>query len=70
MRSVFVKKIFLGHIVPPEGMMPNPKKVDAVLKLAAPTTLRELRGFLGMVSYYRRFIPDMFTIAEPLTRLT
>jgi hypothetical protein len=45
-------------------------KVNAMLKYKRPTSLRELRGFLGLMSYYRKFIKDFSHIAAPLTELT
>lgn len=61
---------FLGYIVGSEGIKPDPKKVEAIEKLLPPTNLKELKGFLGMTSYYRRFIKDYAKVAKPLTNLT
>lgn len=61
---------FLGYIVSSEGIKPDPKKVTAIKNLLPPTNLKELKGFLGMTSYYRRFIMDYAKVAKPLTNLT
>ena len=47
---------FLGHLVDADGIKPLPEKVEAIKKVAPPTTIKELQRFLGMVNYYRRFI--------------
>ena len=61
---------YLGFIINEQGVKPDPKKVDAIRQLPAPTSVREVRGFIGMCSYYRRFIPNFSQIAEPLIDLT
>ena len=61
---------YLGFIIDKEGVKPDPKKVEAIRQLPAPTSVREIRGFIGMCSYYRRFIPNFSQIAEPLIDLT
>lgn len=60
---------FLGFIVAKEGIKTNPKKVAAILKFSYPETLKELRSFLGLSGYYRRFIRGYADIAKPLTSL-
>ena len=58
---------FLGHIVTREGIKPNPNKIKAILEWPIPNKVKELRGFLGITGYYRRFIKDYAKIAKPLT---
>ena len=61
---------YLGHVSTPEGLLPNPKLVDAVKDFAVPTNLPEIQQFLGLASYYRRFVPKFAQIARPLCLLT
>lgn len=59
---------FLGHVVTPEGVKPNPDKISAIQNWPLPKDETELRGFLGVVGYYRKFIKDLAKIAKPLTQ--
>lgn len=61
---------FLGHIVTGNGILPDPEKISAIKNIVAPVNLKELKSFLGLASYYRRFIQDFAKIAKPLTNLT
>ncbi len=61
---------YLGHLVSRNGLKPDPKKVDAVKRYPAPKNPKEVRQFLGLTSYYRRFIKSYACIAEPLYWLT
>ena len=61
---------YLGHLITPQGLKPNSKLVEAVREFPAPQNLKQLRQFLGLSSYYRRFIPKFAKVAQPLHRLT
>jgi len=61
---------FLYHVVSAEGVAVDPSKVDAVLKWEAPKSVTEVRSFVGLAGYYRRFIQGFSHIAMPLTKLT
>ena len=61
---------FLGHVVSRYGIKADPKKVTAVAEFPPPKDLRALRAFLGLTSYYRRFVPCFSAIAQPLYALT
>ncbi|KAJ9543842.1 LOW QUALITY PROTEIN: hypothetical protein OSB04_023549 [Centaurea solstitialis] len=61
---------FLGQVVNKEGIQVDPAKIEAIKKWEAPKTPTEIRQFLGMAGYYRRFIANFSKIAQPLTALT
>ena len=61
---------FLGHIVSAEGVSVDPQKVEAILNWKPPTSVTEIRSFLGLAGYYRKFVEGFSKIAAPLTRLT
>lgn len=61
---------FLGHVVSSEGLRPDPAKVAAVEEWPVPKTVRDVRSFLGLTGYYRRFIRHYAAAALPLTELT
>uniref|UniRef100_A0A671MRQ1 Reverse transcriptase RNase H-like domain-containing protein n=1 Tax=Sinocyclocheilus anshuiensis TaxID=1608454 RepID=A0A671MRQ1_9TELE len=61
---------FLGYRVTKEGILPNEEKVKAVVDFATPVNSKQLRQFLGITSYYRRFIHEYARHAEPLFALT
>ncbi|GJW95737.1 putative reverse transcriptase domain-containing protein [Tanacetum coccineum] len=61
---------FLGHLIDSQGLHVDPAKIEAVKNWASPTTPTEIRQFLGLAGYYRRFIKDFSKIAKSLTELT
>eukprot|EP00834_Sanchytrium_tribonematis_P007901 NODE_800_length_3823_cov_0.427766.p1 type:complete len:698 gc:universal NODE_800_length_3823_cov_0.427766:2156-63(-) len=61
---------YLGFILNSEGLQPDPAKVDDLLKLPRPKTRRQVRSVLGALNFFRRFIPQLSSILQPLTRLT
>ena len=60
---------FLGHIVSVEGIRVDPDKIEAVVNLKPPRSVTEVRSFLGLAGYYRRFVNGFSVIASPLTKL-
>ncbi|GKB10127.1 putative reverse transcriptase domain-containing protein [Tanacetum coccineum] len=61
---------FLGHVINNKGVHVDPAKVEAIRNWSAPTTPTEVRQFLGLAGYYRRFIEGFSLISKPLTKLT
>ncbi|WMV37755.1 hypothetical protein MTR67_031140 [Solanum verrucosum] len=61
---------FLGHIVSSEGIRVDSQKIEAVKQWPRPTSATDIRSFLGLAGYYRRFVEGFSSIASPLTRLT
>ena len=60
---------YLGHVISDKGIRPNPDKIKVIETYKAPKTEKELKAFLGLIGYYRRFIPDFAKMAKPLTKL-
>ena len=60
---------FLGHIVSVEGIRVDPTKIETVVNWKPPRNVTEVRSFLGLAGYYRRFVRGFFVIASPLTKL-
>ena len=61
---------YLGFIISEDGIMADPDKVKVMRQMLPPTCVREVRGFIGICSYYRRFNPNFSAIAKLLIRLT
>ena len=60
---------YLGHILSSKGVLPNPEKIEAVADFPVPKTQKQVRAFLGLANYYRRFIKNYSTISAPLNAL-
>lgn len=68
--NFFPKKLlYLGYVFDEEGMKPNQDKVAALRQIRNPANVKELRGLIGLLSYFRMFIPNFAEVAEPMTRL-
>ena len=68
--ELFKKQVnFLGHVANSEGVSTDPKKIQAVTEWPNPTTVTEVRSFLGFVIYYGRFIPNCSKVARPSNKL-
>ena len=61
---------FLGHVVYKDGVMVDPSKIETVKNWVRPTNVSEIRSFLGLASYYSRFVKGFSSIASQLTNLT
>ena len=62
--------VFLGHVILAEGIYVDPQKIEAVMKWERPTNVTEVRSFLRLAGYYRRFVEGFSKIVTPLTWLT
>jgi hypothetical protein len=66
-----VKEVeYLGHIVSHEGVKVDPNKIKAMMDWLIPKTLKNLRGFLGLIGYYHKFVQNYGRITSPLMTLT
>lgn len=69
-KSEFLRKevAYLGHVITPSGVKPNPDKISAVMKYPIPKSTKEIKAFLGLLGYYRRFIQNFAQLTKPLTK--
>jgi hypothetical protein len=69
-KSEFLKleTAYLGHVITREGIKPNPEKIVAIQKYPIPKTPKEIKQFLGLIGYYRKFIPDFSRVTKPFTQ--
>ncbi|GJV01797.1 putative reverse transcriptase domain-containing protein [Tanacetum coccineum] len=69
--ELWIPKVqFLGHVIDSEGIHVDPSKIDSIKDWASPKTSTEIRQFLGLSGYYRRFIEGLSKISKPMTKLT
>ena len=69
--SFFKRHIqYLGHLISANGIQPLPEKLASIAKMPAPKNPKEVKQFLGLVGYYRKFIPRFVDISRVLTHLT
>ena len=61
---------YLGHLISGEGIKPFPEKLESIKEMPPPTTPKEVKQFLGLIGYYRKFVPRFADVARPLTNLT
>ncbi len=61
---------YFGHIISPGKVLPNPEKVRAVKEFPVPKSVKNVQQFLGLASYYRKFVPKFSNFARPLSDLT
>ncbi|GKF70231.1 hypothetical protein Tco_0203288 [Tanacetum coccineum] len=61
---------FLGHVIDSEGIRVDPAKIESIKDWASPKTTTEIRQFLGLAGYYRRFIEGFSKIIKPMKKLT
>ena len=61
---------YLGHLISPEGISPLPNKLDSIKHMPVPNGTKEIKQFLGLTGYYRKFVPRFADISRPLTTLT
>ena len=60
---------YLGHLISPEGISPLPNKLDSIKHMPVPNSTKEIKQFLGLTGYYRKFVPRFADISRPLTTL-
>ena len=60
---------YIGHLLTPDGLKPDPNKVKAILEMPTPTEKQSLQRLLGMITYLAKFLPNLSDVTEPLRRL-
>lgn len=67
----FLKRevMYLGHLITENGVKPDPNKISAIENFPIPKNCKDIKGFLGLAGYYRRFIPNFSSLSQPLTKL-
>jgi hypothetical protein len=60
---------YLGHVISEQGVVTDPSKVDIIQNWPCPQSVKDVRSFLGIAGYYRKFVPNFCTISRPLTNL-
>ena len=60
---------FMGHLLTPKGLKPNPRKVEAILEMPSPTDVKGVKRFLGMGNYHAKFLPLLSDMTQPLRKL-
>lgn len=60
--------VFLGHKISEKGIEPNPEKIEVVKNFPLPKSVKEIKSYLGMIGYYRKFIPNFSKLTKPMTK--
>ena len=69
--SLFRKSVeYLGHIISSEGVTTDPRKIEDIRYMSTPVNVGDLRSFIEICSYYRKFVKDLTKVAKPLHRFT
>ena len=69
MSSLKKKVSYLRHIIESEGLNLQPSKVEAIRNMVKPQDVHEMQSFIGLMNYYRKFIPNFAKVSNPLVKL-